>query len=61
MQTLIDPFEFASRHLPDGVPQSGPRLRDADATDKTPAASVVRFPSARLEAPARLRCWCSED
>jgi hypothetical protein len=61
MQTLIDPFELASRRLPTGVPQSGPRLRDPDATDETPAAPVVRFPMTRSDSPARLRCWCSED
>ncbi len=62
MQTLIDPFELASRRLPDGIaPQSGPRLRDADSTDEMPA-QVVRFPTELREQPAaRLRCWCSED
>jgi hypothetical protein len=62
MQTLIDPFELASRKLPESVaPQSGTRLRDSDDSDEF-AGEIVRFPTELREQPAaRLRCWCSED
>lgn len=61
MQTLIDPFELASRTLP----QQGPRPRDVATSlldidvQLVEDAAPSRPPSP--DSSSRLRCWCSED
>ena len=63
MQTLIDPFELASRTLPVHVPVPVPVPPPAPAMAAEPvemrpvAPKVPRSP----DSSGRLRCWCSED
>jgi hypothetical protein len=67
MQTLVDPFEIASRTLPQSPP-----LRDVatslgeidvkleqDATPFEPEPEPVSR-RASSDSSGRLRCWCSE-
>lgn len=60
MQTLIDPFELASRQLPAPAPR--PRdvatsLVDIDVQLEEDVAPR----SANPDSSGRLRCWCSEE
>jgi hypothetical protein len=60
MQTLIDPFELASRTLPVPLPVDlpAPAIAAEPAVEQRPAApKVPRSP----DSSGRLRCWCSED
>jgi hypothetical protein len=62
MQTLIDPFELASRTLPQ--PGQRPRdvatsLLDIDVQLEEDTSPPPRSPSP--DSSSRLRCWCSED
>jgi len=67
MQTLIDPFELASRTLPAphgplATPTPPPPLRTDGPSEIVPVdgdAPVKR--SASPDSSGRLRCWCSED
>lgn len=61
MQTLIDPFELASRNVPVAPP---PPVRPvamtlADIDVQVEEEPPPRRPSA--DSSGRLRCWCSED
>ncbi|HEY8087393.1 MAG TPA: hypothetical protein VIF09_06100 [Polyangiaceae bacterium] len=61
MQTLIDPFELASRTLPVPPPPVRPiALTLADLDVQVEAEEPPpRRPSA--DSCGRVRCWCSED
>jgi hypothetical protein len=56
MQTLVDPFEFASRRLPT-ADESGVVLADLDV----PVEEFSRPVLPPEESSARLRCWCSDE
>jgi hypothetical protein len=61
MQTLIDPFELASRTLPNTAAR--PRdvatsLIDIDVQLEEDAAPAN---TTSPDSSSRLRCWCSED
>ncbi|MGH7297892.1 MAG: hypothetical protein ACRELB_23330 [Polyangiaceae bacterium] len=70
MQTLIDPFELASRTLPQApamravAPAFPPPPARASATTTTEVQAVVDEgpPSRRpgTDSSGRLRCWCSD-
>ena len=66
MQTLIDPFELASRDLPPvpreaiATPTPPPPLR-TDGPSEIVADEAPAALKANPDSSARLRCWCSED
>ena len=59
MQTLIDPFELASRTLPVPPPVRPVALTLADVDVLVEEEPPARRPSA--DSCGRVRCWCSED
>jgi hypothetical protein len=65
MQTLIDPFELASRDLPPlpreaiATPTPPPPLRTDGPSEIVDEPPILR--DANPDSSARLRCWCSED
>jgi hypothetical protein len=72
MQTLIDPFELASRTLPAPppappvpvavAPTAPPPLRTDGPSEIVPLEADAPLPrTANPDSSGRLRCWCSED
>jgi hypothetical protein len=59
MQTLIDPFELASRTLPVNVPVPVP-VPDPVVVAEPPKPVAPKVPRSP-DSSGRLRCWCSED
>jgi hypothetical protein len=57
MQTLLDPFEIASRHVPP-PPVATTSQVDLDVRFEDESAPSLPPPSPES---SRLRCWCSED
>jgi hypothetical protein len=61
MQTLIDPFELASRTLPQPVPRTRDVATSLVEIDVQLEEDVAPPKPVNPDSSGRLRCWCSED
>jgi hypothetical protein len=64
MQTLVDPFELASRSLPEPPPSApepaSPRASEPEIDSRLVLQAMRAQRALASDSSARLRCWCSE-